>query len=61
MRFKRDAIEEADETKDQLQEETAKDQDDTTSTSIRNLNYKLKYFNILQIPKFSFIHNFAFE
>lgn len=61
MRFKRDAIEEADETKDQLQEETAKDQDDTTSTSIRNLNYKLKYFNILQIHKFSFIHNFAFE
>lgn len=51
MRFKRDAIEEAieeaNETKDQLQEEIAKDQDDAISTSISDLNYKLKYFNIL--------------
>lgn len=42
MRFRRDA----DKNEDQLDEETATDQNNAISTSIRDLHYKLKYFNI---------------
>lgn len=40
MRFKRQAIEEAE---DELSDEAAKDHNDVISKSINDLNYKLKY------------------
>lgn len=47
MRFKREASEEKVEEKDQVPEDKPKDQNHAISTSIRDLNYKLKYFKVL--------------
>lgn len=55
MRLKRDVPKEVDGAENQLLEESAKDQYDAISTSIRDLNYKLKYFNTLLVPKILYL------